>query len=91
MSPCGAAGVDDGGFSVCCCYPWLGARWVALVAFVRQFSWRPWWGRRSTYDFSSCFFPKFKIMHFQKGDIKLYTVVLLFLCFLEFLTKLCCR
>ena len=32
-----------------------------------------------TYDFSSCFFPKFQVMHFQKGDIKLYTVVLLFL------------
>ena len=29
-------------FSVCCCYPWLGARWVALVAFVRQSCWRPW-------------------------------------------------
>ena len=28
---------------------------------------------------------------FQNGDIKLYTVVLLFLCFLKFLTKLCCR
>ena len=37
-----------------------------------------------TYDFSSCFFPKFKIMHFQNRDIKLYTVVLLFLCFLKF-------
>ena len=45
----------------------------------------------STYDFSSCFFPKFKIMHFQNRDIKLYTVVLLFLCFLKFLLKLCCR
>ena len=44
-----------------------------------------------TYEFSSCFFPKFKVMHFQKGDIKLYTVVLLFLCFLKILTKLCCR
>ena len=44
-----------------------------------------------TYDFSSCFFPKFKIMHFQNSDIKLYTVVLLFLCFLKFLLKLCCR
>ena len=44
-----------------------------------------------TYDFSSCFFPKFKIMHFQNHDIKLYTVVLLFLCFLKFLLKLCCR
>ena len=44
-----------------------------------------------TYDFSSCFFPKFKIMHFQNRDIKLYTVVLLFLCFLKFLLKLCCR
>ena len=44
-----------------------------------------------TYDFSSCFFPKFKVMHFQNGDIKLYTVVLLFLCFLKILTKLCCR
>ena len=31
------------------------------------------------YDFSSCFSPKFKVMHFQNGDIKLYTVVLLFL------------
>ena len=27
-------------FSVCCCYSWLGARWVALV-FVRQSCWRP--------------------------------------------------
>ena len=44
-----------------------------------------------TYDFSSCFFPNFKVMHFQNGDIKLYTVVLLFLCFLKILTKLCCR
>ena len=51
------------------------------------------WGSRGplTYDFSSCFFPKFKIMHFQNRDIKLYTVVLLFLCFLKFLLKLCCR
>ena len=23
-------------FSACCCYPWLGARSVALLAFVRQ-------------------------------------------------------
>ena len=45
----------------------------------------------NTYDFSSCFFPKFKVMHFQNRDIKLYTVVLLFLCFLKFLLKLCCR
>ena len=30
-------------------------------------------------------------MHFQNGDIKLYTVVLLFLCFLKILTKLYCR
>ena len=30
-------------------------------------------------------------MQFQNGDIKLYTVVLLFLCFLKILTKLCCR
>ena len=44
-----------------------------------------------TYDFSSCFFPKFKIMHFQNRAIKLYTVVLLFLCFLKLLLKLCCR
>ena len=29
-------------FGVCCCYLWLGARWVALVALVRQPSWRPW-------------------------------------------------
>ena len=48
-------------------------------------------GNTPTYDFSSCFFPKFKIMHFQNRDIKLYTVVLLFLCFLKFLLKLCCR
>ena len=41
-----------------------------------------------TYDFSSCFFPKFKIMHFQNRDIKLYTVVLLFLCFLNFFLKI---
>ena len=47
--------------------------------------------RPATYDFSSCFFPKLKIMHFQNRDIKLYTVVLLFLCFLKFLLKLCCR
>ena len=43
-----------------------------------------------TYDFSSCFFPKFKIMHFQNRNIKLYTVVLLVLCFFKILTKLCC-
>ena len=48
-------------------------------------------GFGATYDFSSCSSPKFKIMHFQKRDIKLYTVVMLFLCFLKFLTKLCCR
>ena len=41
-----AAGGDDGGFSLCCCYPWPRARWVALVAFVRQFCGRPWLGRR---------------------------------------------
>ena len=23
-------------FSVCCCYSWLGAWWVALLAIVRQ-------------------------------------------------------
>ena len=28
--------------SVCCCYPLLGARWVALLVFVRQSCWRPW-------------------------------------------------
>ena len=44
-----------------------------------------------TYDFSSCFFPKFKVMHFQIGDIKLHTVVLLFLRFVKILTKLICR
>ena len=44
-----------------------------------------------TYVFGSCFFQKSKVMHFQNGDIKLYTVVLLFLCFLKILTKLCCR
>ena len=44
-----------------------------------------------TYDFSNCLFPKFNVMHFQNGDTKLYTVVLLFLCFLKILTKLCCR
>ena len=44
-----------------------------------------------TYDFSSFSPPKFKVMHFQNKDIKLHTVVLLFLCFLKILTKLCCR
>ena len=44
----------------------------------------------STYDFSSFFPPKFKVMLFQNGDIKLHTVVLLFLCFLKGLTQLCC-
>ena len=34
-----------------------------------------------TYDFRSCLFPKFEIMHFQTRDIKRYTVVLLFLFF----------
>ena len=29
-------------FSVCCCYSWLRARWVALPAFVSQSCWRPW-------------------------------------------------
>ena len=43
-----------------------------------------------TYDFSSCLFPEFKIIHFQNRVIKRYTVVLLFLCFLKFLLKLCC-
>ena len=47
--------------------------------------------RGVTYDFGSCFFPKFKVMHFHNGDIKLYTVVLLFLCFLKILKELCCR
>ena len=46
---------------------------------------------RYTYDFSSCFFPKFRVMHFQNGDIKLYRVVLLFLRFVKILTKLCCH
>ena len=60
-------------------------RWpVSVMASLR-------WRMAFTYDFSSCFFPKFKIMHFQNRDIKLYTVVLLFLCFLKFLLKLCCR
>ena len=27
-------------FSVCCCYSWQGAWWVALLAFVRQSCWR---------------------------------------------------
>ena len=44
-----------------------------------------------TYDFSSCFIPKFKIMHYLNRNIKMYTVVLLVLCFLKILTKLCCR
>ena len=44
-----------------------------------------------TYDLSSRFSPNLKIMHFQNRDIKLYTVVLLFFCFLKFSTKLCCR
>ena len=43
------------------------------------------------YDFSSRFPPKFTRMHFETRYIKLYTVVLFFLCFLKFLTKLCCR
>ena len=47
--------------------------------------------RLSTYDFRSCFFPKFKVMHFQHGDIKLHTVVLLFLCFFKILTQCRCR
>ena len=37
-----------------------------------------------TYGSSSCFFSKFKIMHFQICDIKLYTVVPFFLCVLNF-------
>ena len=61
---------------------WRGFLHVALCAFNSSYS---------TYDFSSCFIPKFEVMHFQNGDIKLYTVVLLFLCFLRILTKLCCR
>ena len=44
-----------------------------------------------TYDFSSCFFPKFKVMHFRISDIKLHTVVLLFLRFVKILTKFICR
>ena len=39
------ADVDAMGVLVCavaCFYPWLGARYVALVAFVRQPCWRPW-------------------------------------------------
>ena len=42
-----------------------------------------------TYDFSSCLSPKLEILHFQNRNIKLYTVVLLALCFLNFLTKFC--
>ena len=44
-----------------------------------------------TYDFSSCSFPKFNIMHVQNRNIQLYTVLLLVLCFLKILTKFCCR
>ena len=66
-----------------CCM--IGVRELAPAEHVERV------GRLPTYDFSSCFFPKFKIMHFQNRDIKLYTVVLLFLCFLKFLLKLCCR
>ena len=29
-------------FSVCCCYSWLGARWVARLAFLRQSCSLPW-------------------------------------------------
>ena len=32
----------------------------------------------STYDYSSCFSPKFKIMHFENRNIKLYTVLFVF-------------
>ena len=31
-----AGGGPWASFSVCCCYSWLGARWVVLLAFVRQ-------------------------------------------------------
>ena len=41
-------------------------------------------GALSTYVFSSCFFQKLKIMHFQNPDIQLYTVGLMFLYFLKF-------
>ena len=41
-----------------------------------------------SYDFSSCFFPRFQIIHFQNRDIKLYTVVLLFLCFSQIFVKI---
>ena len=37
--------VNAVGVTVCAvgfCYPWLGARWVALVGFVRQPCWRLW-------------------------------------------------
>ena len=37
------------------------------------------------------FSEKLKIMHFQNRNIKLYTVVLLVLCFLKILTNVCCR
>ena len=42
----------------------------------------------NTYDFSSCFFAKFKVMHFQNGDINLYTVVLLFFAFCQNFNKI---
>ena len=29
-------------FGACCCFFWLGTRWVALLAFVRQSCWRLW-------------------------------------------------
>ena len=62
-------------------------RWGCLQDRAFGLAPGPW---APTYDFSSCFFPKFKFMHLQNRNIKLYTVVLLFLCFPKFLLKLCC-
>ena len=43
--------------------------------------------RNITCDFSSCFFPIFKIMHFQNDDMESYTVVLFFV-FSQFFNKI---
>ena len=75
--------------SFCFAWPPLGwGRPLPVLLFVFLFFF---FFPSRTYDFSSCFSPKIKVMHFQNGGIKLYTVVLLFLCFVKILTKLCCR
>ena len=43
-----------------------------MLRWWTRWTWMParaYRGVPFTYDFSSCFFPKFQVMHFQKSDI----------------------